>query len=147
MFKVLQKNIFKHYYQLFKIQIEKMTELKLMQLRHEINTWKRMLSFMQEENVHLKNRLSDVLKDRFNKNLLDEVEFFQTNFIKEDEVIGLLKSEVAAIDNILKWDLITHENNLLIKKGIENVRNNIDAAEKDFTKISIDFNKYLSENI
>jgi len=106
-----------------------------------------MLGFMQEENVHLKNRLSDVLKDRFNKNLLDEVEFFQTNFIKEDEVIGLLKSEVAAIDNILKWDLITHENNLLIKKGIENVRNNIDAAEKDFTKISIDFNKYLSENI
>jgi len=129
------------------MQIEKMTELKLMQLRHEINTWKRMLSFMQEENVHLKNRLSDVLKERFNKNLLDEVEFFQTNFIKEDEVIGLLKSEVAAIDNILKWYLITHENNLLIKKRIENVRNNIDAAERDFTKISIDFNKYLSENI
>jgi len=129
------------------MQIEKMTELKLMQLRHEINTWKRMLSFMQEENVHLKNRLSDVLKERFNKNLLDEVEFFQTNFIKEDEVIGLLKSEVAAIDNILKWYLINHENNLLIKKRIENVRNNIDAAERDFTKISIDFNKYLSENI
>ena len=129
------------------MQIEKMTELKFLQLRHEINTWKRMLGFMQEENVHLKNRLSDVLKDRFNKNLLDEVEFFQTNFIKEDEVIGLLKSEVAAIDNILKWDLITHENNLLISKGIKNVRNNIDAAEKDFTKISIDFNKYLSENI
>jgi len=129
------------------MQIEKMTELKLMQLRHEINTWKRMLSFMQEENVHLKNRLSDVLKERFNKNLLDEVEFFQTNFIKEDEVIGLLKSEVAAIDNILKWYLINHENNLLIKKRIENVRNNIDAAERDFTKKSIDFNKYLSENI
>ena len=117
------------------MQIEKMTELKLMQLRHEINTWKRMLSFMQEENVHLKNRLSDVLKERFNKNLLDEVEFFQTNFIKEDEVIGLLKSEVAAIDNILKWDLITHENKLVINKGIENVRNNIDASERDFTKI------------
>ena len=46
-----------------------MTELKLMQLRHEIDTWKRMLGFMQEENVHLKNRLSDVLKDRFNKNI------------------------------------------------------------------------------
>ena len=124
-----------------------MTELKLKQLRHEINTWKRMLGFMQEENVHLKNRLSDVLKDRFNKNMLDGVEFFQTNFIKEDEVIGLLKSEVAEVENILKWDLVTDENIFPASKRMETVRNNIDAAEKDFTKINNDFNKYLSENI
>ena len=124
-----------------------MTELKLKQLRHEINTWKRMLGFMQEENVHLKNRLSDVLKDRFNKNMLDGVEFFQTNFIKEDEVIGLLKSEVAEVENILKWDLVTDENIFPTSKRMETVRNNIDAAEKDFTKINNDFNKYLSENI
>ena len=124
-----------------------MTELKLKQLRHEINTWKRMLGFMQEENVHLKNRLSDVLKDRFNKNMLDGVEFFQTNFIKEDEVIGLLKSEVAEVENILKWNLITDENIFPTSKRMETVRNNIDAAEKDFSKINNDFNKYLSENI
>ena len=124
-----------------------MTELKLKQLRHEINTWKRMLGFMQEENVHLKNRLSDVLKDRFNKNMLDGVEFFQTNFIKEDEVIGLLKSEVAEVENILKWDLVTEESIFPTSKRMETVRNNIDAAEKDFTKINNDFNKYLSENI
>ena len=124
-----------------------MTELKLKQLRHEINTWKRMLGFMQEENVHLKNRLSDVLKDRFNKNMLAGVEFFQTNFIKEDEVIGLLKSEVAEVENILKWDLVTDENIFPASKRMETVRNNIDAAEKDFTKINNDFNKYLSENI
>ena len=124
-----------------------MTELKLKQLRHEINTWKRMLGFMQEENVHLKNRLSDVLKDRFNKNMLDGVEFFQTNFIKEDEVIGLLKSEVAEVENILKRELVTEESIFPTSKRMETVRNNIDAAEKDFTKINNDFNKYLSENI
>ena len=132
---------------LVKLQTEVMTELKLKQLRYEINTWKRMLGFMQEENVHLKNRLSDVLKDRFNKNMLDGVEFFQTNFIKEDEVIGLLKSEVAEVENILKWNLITDENIFPTSKRIETVRNNIDAAEKDFSKINNDFNKYLSENI
>ena len=132
---------------LVKLQTEVMTELKLKQLRYEINTWKRMLGFMQEENVHLKNRLSDVLKDRFNKNMLDGVEFFQTNFIKEDEVIGLLKSEVAEVENILKWNLITDENIFPTSKRMETVRNNIDAAEKDFSKINNDFNKYLSENI
>lgn len=124
-----------------------MTELKLMQLRHEINTWKRMLGFMQEENVHLKNRLSDVLKDRFNKNMLDGVEFFQTNFIREDEVIGLLKNEVAEVENILQSEIFMNENIYPIGRKFEKVRKNIDAAERDFTKINIDFNKYLSENI
>ena len=125
-----------------------MTELKLMQLRHEINTWKRMLGFMQEENIHLKNRLSDVLKDRFNKNLLDGVESFQNNFIKEDEVINELKIEVAEVEYILQSDISSDEqHNFPINRRIGNVRKNIDRAERDFTKINIDFNKYLSENI
>lgn len=125
-----------------------MTELKLMQLRHEINTWKRMLSFMQEENVHLKNRLSDVLKDRFNKNLLEEVEEFQTDFIKEDEVISALKNEVAELEYILKSSLLKNDHSIFpVTRRIQNVRKNIDAAERDFTKINIDFNQYLSENI
>lgn len=128
--------------------MEEMTELKLMQLRHEINTWKRMLSFMQEENVHLKNRLSDVLKDRFNKNLLEEVEEFQTDFIKEDEVISALKNEVAELEYILKSSLLKNDHSIFpVTRRIQNVRKNIDAAERDFTKINIDFNQYLSENI
>ena len=125
-----------------------MTELKLMQLRHEINTWKRMLGFMQEENVHLKNRLSDVLKDRFNKNLLEEVEEFQTDFIKEDEVINELRNELAEVEYILKSDIISDElHNFPITRRIENVRKNIDCAERDFTRMNNEFNNYLSKNL
>lgn len=125
-----------------------MTELKLMQLRHEINTWKRILGFMQEENVHLKNRLSEVLKDRFDKNLLDGVECFQTDFIKEDEVIGKLKKELAELEFMLDSDIISDEqHNFPITRRIENIRNHIDSAERDFTKINVGFNNYLSENL
>lgn len=125
-----------------------MTELKLMQLRHEINTWKRMLGFMQEENVHQKNRLSDVLKDRFDKKLLDGVECFQTDFIKEDEVISELKNEVGELEYMLHSEIINgEEHNFPITRRIENIRKHIDSAEKDFTKMNIEFNHYLSENL
>ena len=55
------------------IKLDKIPELKLIQLQYEINTWKRLLSFMSEENIQLKNRLSEVLKNKFDKNLLEEV--------------------------------------------------------------------------
>ena len=125
-----------------------MTELKLMQLRHEINTWKRLLGFMQEENIHLKNRLSEVLKDRFNKNLLDTVECYQTIFIEDDELIILLKTKVTEVENSLLNSAVTDDNNkIVLDKKIEKIRKGIDEAEKKFTEVNNNFNKYLAENI
>ena len=125
-----------------------MSELKLQQMQHEINTWKRMLGFMQEENVHLKNRLSEVLKDRFNKELLDTVEFYQTKFIEEDEMIVLLKTKVSELENTLLNTITSNDNNdALLSKKIEKLRKGIDDAEKKFNSVNNNFNKYLAENI
>ena len=125
-----------------------MSELKLQQMQHEINTWKRMLGFMQEENVHLKNRLSEVLKDRFNKELLDTVEFYQTKFIEEDEMIVLLKTKVSELENTLSNTITSNDNNdALLSKKIEKLRKGIDDAEKKFNSVNNNFNKYLAENI
>ena len=128
--------------------MDEVSNLKIKQLKHETGMWKRMLGFMQEENIHLKNRLSDVLKERFNKKMLDDVEVFQNNFIKEDEVINLLKNELAEIENSLSSvALVDGEINKNITAKINKMRINIDTAEKDFTKINNDFNNYLSENL
>ena len=125
-----------------------MSELKLQQMQHEIKTWKRMLGFMQEENVHLKNRLSEVLKDRFNKELLDTVEFYQTKFIEEDEMIVLLKTKVSELENTLLNTITSNDNNdALLSKKIEKLRKGIDDAEKKFNSVNNNFNKYLAENI
>lgn len=125
-----------------------MPELKLKQLQYESDTWKRLLGFMMDENIHLKNRLSEVLKDKFNKNLLVEIEGFQNNFIKEDELIGLLRNDVAGLDKLLEREIfedgkIVNE----IDRRLKNLRNNIVYAEKQFGKLKLEFNNYLSENI
>jgi hypothetical protein len=125
-----------------------MPELKLKQLQYESDTWKRLLGFMMDENIHLKNRLSEVLKDKFDKNLLIEIEGFQNNFIKEDELIGLLRNDVAGLDKLLEREIfedgkIVNE----IDKRLKNLRNNIVYAEKQFGKLKLEFNNYLSENI
>ena len=125
-----------------------MPELKLKQLQYESDTWKRLLGFMMDENIHLKNRLSEVLKDKFDKNLLVEIEGFQNNFIKEDELIVLLRNDVAGLDKLLEREIfedgkIVNE----IDRRLKNLRNNIVYAEKQFGKLKLEFNNYLSENI
>jgi regulator of replication initiation timing len=125
-----------------------MPELKLKQLQYESDSWKRLLGFIVDENIHLKNRLSEVLKDKFDNNLLEEVEGFQSSFIKEDELIGLLRNDVAELDKLLVREIfedgkIANE----IDKKLNRLRNNITIAEKQFGKLKVEFNSYLSENV
>ena len=125
-----------------------MAELKLKQLQYETNTWKRLLCFIQEENVYLKNRLAEVLKDKFNVSLLEDVERFQSSFIKEDELIGFLRNEVSEIDGELVKEIFEDGKlNKGIYKRIHQLRNNLSNTEKRFSRIKMSFNNYLSENM
>ncbi len=125
-----------------------MPELKLKQLQFETETWKRVLGFMTDENIHLKNRLSEILKNNFNPNLLEEVEIFHNNFLKEDERIDVLKKEVTGLDKLLVREIF--EDGTIIRQvdsKLKRLRNNIKIAEAQFTRLKMDFNNYLSENI
>ncbi len=125
-----------------------MPELKLKQLQFEADTWKRELGFMTDENIHLKNRLSEILKNNFDNNLLEEVEIFHNNFLKEDERIGLLKTEVAELDKLLAREIF--EDGHIIRQvdsKLKRLRRNIKNAEAQFSRLKMGFNNYLSENI
>jgi hypothetical protein len=67
----------------------------------EIEIWKQSLNFRMEENVLLKNKLADILKNHFDQNSLEEIEEFQTKFIREDELINSLRRDVNNLDNLL----------------------------------------------
>ena len=125
-----------------------MPEFKLKQLQYESDTWKRLLDFMMDENIHLKNRLSEILKDQFDKNLLEEVERFQSSFIKEDQLISILRNDIAELDKLLILEIF--EDEFLRRKvdfKLKNLRINIKNAESQFGNLKLVFNDYLSENM
>lgn len=125
-----------------------MPALKLKQLQYETDTWKRLLAFMMDENIHLKIRLSEILKDNFDVKKLEVAEDFQSNFIKEDELIGLLRNDIAELDKLFGMKIF--EDGWLINEidiKLKNLRNNIITAERRFGKLQVDFNSYLSQNL
>jgi len=125
-----------------------MPALKFKQMQFETDTWKRLLGFMIEENIHLKNRMAAVLKNDFDETLLEELEDFHSRFIKEDELFSLLRNDAAEINKLLTNEIL--DNELLIRelqRKLRRLRDNILTAEKEFNTLKAEFNSYLSENI
>ena len=125
-----------------------MQDLKLLQLGYEIETCKRLLNFITDENVHLKIRLSAVLKDNFEKNMLEEMDNYLSKFVAQDELINLLKNDISKIEKQL-WGKI-HEDGEIMKDiylGLRLLQSNILTTVGLFIKLSEDFNNFLSERL
>lgn len=121
---------------------------KLKQLQFETVSWQRLLDFMTDENIHHKNRLSEILKDRFDKNLLEEVDGFQNWFIRMDDLIALLRHDLAGVQNM--QDREFYKEPFLQKKmtrSLKKLRKNMINAEEQFGKLKTAFNHFLIENI
>jgi regulator of replication initiation timing len=124
-----------------------MCNLKKKQLRYEINNLKRLLDFIIEENIHLKNRISEILSDRFDTYLLEEVDNFQSRLIKEDHLIALVRNEITEAEALF----IAEPNQVTAQKKIESrlkrLHKNLRFIERQFSKLKTEFHRFLSKNI
>ncbi len=122
-----------------------MPDLKKHLLRIESESLKRSIGFMLDENIHLKNSIAVILKKGFNRMLLDKVEFYHTRFLKEDELLRLLRNEVAELEKFIYIidDKVIFKD---IKIKLKEVSDNIIKAEKQFASLKFEFNCFLSEN-
>ena len=121
---------------------------KINQLQVEVNSWRRLLNFFSDENVCLKNRLSEILKNGFDRKLLEEFENFQTKFIKQDEMITFLRNDIAELDKLLLNDKLgigINENT--IDRKLEHLRKNMANSEGRFFQLQLNFNTYILENM
>lgn len=124
-----------------------MPELKILQLRHENESWKRLLNFILDENIHLKHRLAEILKYKSDTLFLEQAEEFQSEFIKKDMLISLLRDDIADMDTcLIKNQLDAGDINPEIKSRLKKLRHNIAQTERQFSKMKLDFNSYISES-
>ncbi len=113
------------------------------QFHHENKTWTRLLEFFKQENTFLKNRLSEVVDHRTDKEFLALAEQFQNKFVIKDEYINELRHDINLQDvELLNSNDIMLNNRLCNKQ--EKLRNEMEYFEKDFTDLKNEFNKYLS---
>lgn len=116
--------------------------MNLEQLYHELDTWTRTLNYIQQENIHLKNRLAAIVKNGLSSESLEKVEYFQNCFLDKDAVIGLLRQDIGR-ENRLQQSLLGKDNLAAHCK----LRKDMDLMEKEFSSLKFDFNSYVSESL
>lgn len=113
----------------------------------ETEIWLHSLNCRMEGNLLMKERLSAILKDNFTHDLLEEIEKFQTSFIKEDELIQSLKKKIANL-----WDeqmTGAFENgrqaNLSDSRAVQNLRKDIIDSTIEFYRLQAHFDSFHSK--
>lgn len=125
-----------------------MSELEMRQMYHENEAWKRLLNFMLDENVLLKYRLSEIVRHNSDPGFLEKAEDFQSRFVKNDILISLLRDDVADIGSLLISKEQDHSNRSdQINSRLKKLRHNVAQVERQFSKLRLDFNSYMSERI
>jgi hypothetical protein len=113
------------------------------QFQTEIETWKQLLDSGMEENILLKNSISDILKNNYDQSCLDEIEEFQTQFISEDELIHSLKSDVNDSDNMLYAKISEHRKmEKPFYKKMKDLRRDVTDFTTRFQTLKMAFNDF-----
>ena len=121
---------------------------KFTQFRHESDTWKRYLQFIQQENNHLKTRLSQVLQHDTDEQFLERAEYFQSKFIAEDDTVNMLRQDIHELDNMLLKEIPEDPNTVKeLQKRLKKMHKDMEIVERQFSKLKSDFNLYLTESL
>lgn len=108
--------------------------------------WKQWLNSRMEENVLLKNKIAEILKNNFNQNSLEEIEEFQNEFIKEDELIHLLRSEVNELENHLHLSILGNtELDQVFTTELESLQKDISCSITRFCILKASFDRFQKQ--
>ena len=114
------------------------------QFLQEIFSWMRLIDFYKQEISYLKTRLSEVVDQNINNDLLPSAEYFQNLFILKDEFNASISSEIKnqelQLHEIIKNN--TEAGESFLKKQ-EKLRNEVENFEKKFSTSKKEFNKFL----
>lgn len=117
------------------------------QFAHEVESWTRLLRFLSDENVQIKTRFANLLKNFEDNRHLMQLEQFNDSFISQDELIKLLRKEVEGITRMLQRDDINNrDQSALLGKKIAGLRKNIQVAEQQFVELRRRFDQFQHDN-
>jgi hypothetical protein len=113
----------------------------------ENESLRRMLDFITEENLNLKQRLSEVIKNLVKNDLgiLEEIEYFNNQFAEEDESIKSMERKISDHEKLLIREIYGHGIGISeIKRKQDILRNEMKNTEKHFNTLKYAFNFYVT---
>lgn len=120
--------------------------LKIKRYRQGINTWRRMLVFLTEENNEQKMRLAEALKEgTATAGFIEEAENYLNNFTRQDDIIFQARQEIAELEKLLTKDALEQEDALKkIDTRYKQLQKEMEKLEQAFNTLKFQFNRSLT---
>ena len=113
------------------------------QFRYEASSWKRVLEFIKQENILVKNHLAEVIRfsdaDEFS---LNDVEFLLNNLLQIEAGVGLIMKDVQFFEKLIDKEIyvdgsylnLIHKRQMIIKdlKNLEGQFKNAQSQADSF---------------
>jgi hypothetical protein len=116
---------------------------KMCQFKYEASSWKRILEFIKQENIQVKNHLAEVVRfsdaDEFS---LNDVEFILNNLLQIEAGVRLIITDVQVFEKLIDKEIyvdgsylnLIHKRQMIIKdlKNIEVQFKNMQSQADSF---------------
>ncbi len=116
--------------------------VKMEHYRQELSAWVRTLDYHQQENVHLKNLLAEILKDS-SQELPDKVEYYQNRLINNDTLLAIIRHDIREHGKALDAPGAIYSDSLLNRS--KKLRSNMEKMEKELSSQKYELNNYFDK--
>lgn len=122
-----------------------MISSNVQQFIFENASWIRYIEYLNEENTHMKNRLSEIIDQIPNRESLGLAEQFQNQFLTKDDTYDHMQQ--ALLGQSVKWKALeskpSSEISSEIKRIHKKIREQMELIERDHLLTKQDYNTYL----
>jgi len=117
------------------------------EIKYENEVGKKLLQGLQQDNVLLKNKLSEILKLNIRDGILEKAENFQTSFLLADERISFLRKDNTELCRQFLKAIGDRNAIEELSQKQKQLKKQIKQEEKEFNKLKLAFNSYIASVI
>ena len=126
--------------------MENVMKRRLCQFTYENNSWKRILEFIRQENILVKNHLAEVISlSQADQLFLDDVEYLLNNLLQIETAVGLIYKDIEAFDKLTAKEFFIDGNQQKVIGLHNTIKKDIKNVEAEFTKLKTRADNLLSD--
>ncbi len=123
------------------------TKQQLNEMKNEQEQWQSRLRFYKDEILHFNNHLGRLSLSRRSNDLMASVEHFQNQFIRQKEVLDIIRHDIKQHENLI--EALEEGKVSEPQDGIQKIhsiqREKLDQFEHIFHDLRNDFNIFLNQ--
>lgn len=121
---------------------------RLCQFTYENTSWKRILEFIRQENILVKNHLAEVISfSQAEQFSLDEVEYLLNNLLQIETAVGLIYKDIDAFDKLTDIEYFIDGNNQKVMGLHNTIKKDIKNVEAEFKKLKTRVDNLLNDTL